>query len=180
MRSSASARATRSTSTPPRATRGLEGGFPLVFCNAFPPRLTRVRSDSSDEPWCVRQPRVVMALRTQCEQLSRGREFSTKPPLKDLRNGRAVGSTSATTGLVVCGWRKRWWGKGGELPERSHVVVCRFVRIAHWHPAMSVTFVQRPSALATVAHGLRNPLTALQAASEILDRDFDLLENAQK
>jgi two-component system sensor histidine kinase KdpD len=45
---------------------------------------------------------------------------------------------------------------------------------------MSVTFVQRPSALATVAHELRNPLTALQAASEILDRDFDLLENAQK
>jgi signal transduction histidine kinase len=44
---------------------------------------------------------------------------------------------------------------------------------------MSVAFAT-PTTLATVAHELRNPLSALQAASELLDRDFDLLEPAQK
>ncbi|HYK98226.1 MAG TPA: ATP-binding protein [Candidatus Acidoferrales bacterium] len=45
---------------------------------------------------------------------------------------------------------------------------------------MSTAFVLRPTMLATVAHEIRNPLTALQATSEILDREFDLLENNQK
>ncbi len=44
---------------------------------------------------------------------------------------------------------------------------------------MNVAFAQ-PTMLATVAHELRNPLSALQVASELLDRDFDLLEPAQK
>jgi signal transduction histidine kinase len=45
---------------------------------------------------------------------------------------------------------------------------------------MSVVFAQQPTMLATVAHELRNPLSALQTASELLDRDFDVLEPAQK
>lgn len=45
---------------------------------------------------------------------------------------------------------------------------------------MSVISVQsRPAILATVAHELRGPLTALETASEILDRDFDLLDPKQ-
>lgn len=45
---------------------------------------------------------------------------------------------------------------------------------------MSVITVQsRPTVIATVAHELRGPLTALDAASELLDRDFDLLDAEQ-
>jgi two-component system, OmpR family, sensor histidine kinase KdpD len=44
---------------------------------------------------------------------------------------------------------------------------------------MSAVSVQQPSLLATVAHELRTPLSALQTASEALDRDFDLLERQQ-
>jgi signal transduction histidine kinase len=45
---------------------------------------------------------------------------------------------------------------------------------------MSVIFAQQPTMLATVAHELRNPISALQAASELLDRDFEILEAGQK
>lgn len=39
--------------------------------------------------------------------------------------------------------------------------------------------VQPPTVLATVAHELRGPLSALQTTSELLDRDFDLLDLQQ-
>ena len=45
---------------------------------------------------------------------------------------------------------------------------------------MSTVYAQQPTVLATVAHELRNPLSALQAASELLDRDFEILEVAQR
>ena len=45
---------------------------------------------------------------------------------------------------------------------------------------MSVITVQpRPAFLATVAHELRGPLTALETASEVLDRDFEVLDPQQ-
>jgi signal transduction histidine kinase len=49
---------------------------------------------------------------------------------------------------------------------------------------MTVSAVQpaiqaRPSLLATVAHELRGPLSALETASEVLDRDFDLFDDQQ-
>jgi two-component system sensor histidine kinase KdpD len=44
---------------------------------------------------------------------------------------------------------------------------------------MSTVYVQQPSGLATVAHELRGPLTALHTATELLDRDFDRLDLAQ-
>jgi signal transduction histidine kinase len=44
---------------------------------------------------------------------------------------------------------------------------------------MSAVAVQRPAVLATVAHELRGPLTALQTTSELLERDFDLLDPQQ-
>jgi signal transduction histidine kinase len=39
--------------------------------------------------------------------------------------------------------------------------------------------VQRPAIIATVAHELRGPLSALQTTSELLERDFDLLDVQQ-
>lgn len=44
---------------------------------------------------------------------------------------------------------------------------------------MTVIAYQRPSWLATVAHELRGPLTALETASELLDRDFETLDATQ-
>lgn len=44
---------------------------------------------------------------------------------------------------------------------------------------MSAIYVQQPSGLATVAHELRGPLTALHTATELLDRDFDQLDLPQ-
>lgn len=44
---------------------------------------------------------------------------------------------------------------------------------------MSVVSVRQPSVLGTVAHELRGPLSALQITSELLDRDFDVLEPQQ-
>lgn len=44
---------------------------------------------------------------------------------------------------------------------------------------MSVVSVHQPSVLATIAHELRNPLSALQTTSELLDRDLDSLDQAQ-
>jgi signal transduction histidine kinase len=44
---------------------------------------------------------------------------------------------------------------------------------------MTVIARARPSWLATVAHELRGPLTALETASELLDRDFDSLDATQ-
>jgi signal transduction histidine kinase len=44
---------------------------------------------------------------------------------------------------------------------------------------MTVIAHQQPSFIATVAHELRGPLTAIETASELLDRDFDLLETDQ-
>lgn len=44
---------------------------------------------------------------------------------------------------------------------------------------MSALVVQHPAVLATVAHELRGPLTALQTTSELLERDFDLLDPQQ-
>jgi len=44
---------------------------------------------------------------------------------------------------------------------------------------MSAVGVQRPTMLATVAHELRGPLSALQTTSELLERDFDLLDSQQ-
>jgi two-component system sensor histidine kinase KdpD len=53
------------------------------------------------------------------------------------------------------------------------------VRIRVGGCRMSVIVVQRPTILATVAHELRGPLSALQTTSELLDRDFDLLDTQQ-
>lgn len=45
---------------------------------------------------------------------------------------------------------------------------------------MTISELQvRPSVLATVAHELRGPLSMLETASEVLDRDFDLLDQGQ-
>jgi len=45
---------------------------------------------------------------------------------------------------------------------------------------MTVVAVQaRPTILATVAHELRGPLSAMAIASELLERDFDLLDRRQ-
>ena len=44
---------------------------------------------------------------------------------------------------------------------------------------MSVVSVRQSSVLGTVAHELRGPLSALQMTSELLDRDFDVLESQQ-
>jgi signal transduction histidine kinase len=44
---------------------------------------------------------------------------------------------------------------------------------------MTVIARESPSWLATVAHELRGPLTALETASELLDRDFDTLDATQ-
>ena len=44
---------------------------------------------------------------------------------------------------------------------------------------MSALAVQRPAVLATVAHELRGPLSALQTTTELLDRDFDILDSQQ-
>lgn len=44
---------------------------------------------------------------------------------------------------------------------------------------MSVVSVEQPNVLATIAHELRNPLSALQTTSELLDRDLELLDQAQ-
>jgi len=45
---------------------------------------------------------------------------------------------------------------------------------------MSVAFVRPgPTILATVAHELRGPLTAMEMASDMLDRDFELLDPKQ-
>ncbi len=44
---------------------------------------------------------------------------------------------------------------------------------------MSVVSVRQPSVLGTVAHELRGPLSALQITSELLDRDYDVLEPQQ-
>src|SRR4030081_297335 len=44
---------------------------------------------------------------------------------------------------------------------------------------MTVIAREGPSWLATVAHELRGPLTALETASELLERDFDTLDPAQ-
>ena len=45
---------------------------------------------------------------------------------------------------------------------------------------MTVVSVQtRPTLLATVAHELRGPLSAMATASEMLERDFDLLDRQQ-
>jgi len=45
---------------------------------------------------------------------------------------------------------------------------------------MSVAFVRPgPTILATVAHELRGPLTAMEMASDLLDRDFELLDPKQ-
>ena len=45
---------------------------------------------------------------------------------------------------------------------------------------MTLVSVQaRPTVLATVAHELRGPLSAMAAASEMLERDFDLLDRQQ-
>ena len=44
---------------------------------------------------------------------------------------------------------------------------------------MTVIARHRPSVIATVAHELRGPLSALATASELLDRDFETLEAVQ-
>jgi len=44
---------------------------------------------------------------------------------------------------------------------------------------MSALAVQRPAVLATVAHELRGPLSALQTTTELLDRDFEILDSQQ-
>jgi two-component system sensor histidine kinase KdpD len=44
---------------------------------------------------------------------------------------------------------------------------------------MSAMAVQHPATLATVAHELRGPLSVLQTTSELLERDFDLLDLQQ-
>jgi two-component system sensor histidine kinase KdpD len=44
---------------------------------------------------------------------------------------------------------------------------------------MSALFVQRASDLSTIAHEMRTPLSALQTTSELLDRDFEELEQQQ-
>jgi len=44
---------------------------------------------------------------------------------------------------------------------------------------MTVVANERPSVLATIAHELRTPLSALETASELLERDFELLDEQQ-
>lgn len=44
---------------------------------------------------------------------------------------------------------------------------------------MTVVPRARPNFVATIAHELRGPVSALETASELLDRDFDVLETAQ-
>jgi signal transduction histidine kinase len=44
---------------------------------------------------------------------------------------------------------------------------------------MTVIPRERPNFVATIAHELRGPVSALETASELLDRDFDLLETGQ-
>ena len=44
---------------------------------------------------------------------------------------------------------------------------------------MTVIAQERPHFVATIAHELRGPVSALETASELLDRDFDLLETTQ-
>jgi signal transduction histidine kinase len=53
------------------------------------------------------------------------------------------------------------------------------VRIHFGGRQVSALAVQRPAIIATVAHELRGPLSALQTTSELLDRDFDLLDMQQ-
>jgi K+-sensing histidine kinase KdpD len=58
-------------------------------------------------------------------------------------------------------------------------VWCAFVRLAYGVIAVIASTRERPSWLATVAHELRGPLSALETASELLDRDFDQLNEEQ-
>lgn len=54
-----------------------------------------------------------------------------------------------------------------------------FVRKAHGASFVIASTRARPSWVATVAHELRGPLSALETASELLDRDLDRLDDAQ-
>jgi K+-sensing histidine kinase KdpD len=53
------------------------------------------------------------------------------------------------------------------------------VRYAFGPSDMTVIGPSRPNWVATVAHELRGPLSALETASELLDRDFDSLDATQ-
>ena len=53
------------------------------------------------------------------------------------------------------------------------------IYVAHGRDAMTVLVGSQPNWVATVAHELRGPLSALETASELLDRDFDTLDTTQ-